>query len=226
MPHYRLSGSFYVMPTPAGAYFACASPESEPARALLFRFMGEDETPLCTLTLLRNALGPPDDQSALETLFRMQSVGWVQGMTEAHRAPVGALEDVLPELLGRLSSVGKALLADDAGFYVATHGFPHETAEELSALSADLASLYERHKRLLHNNLGIPSAAWGIVDAAGNSQVGFWPLYIGAERFVLAVAGLPRLNQPALIDLVWALAKRYADSAGQPCSGLGAAESR
>ncbi|MEE9356956.1 hypothetical protein [Candidatus Vondammii sp. HM_W22] len=49
------------------------------------------------------------------------------------------------------------------------------------------------------------------MDAAGNSQLGFWPLYFGEQRFVLALNGRPKFNQPAFRDMVWVLAQRYAD---------------
>ena len=101
------------------------------------------------------------------------------------------------------------MLADRQGFYLGTAGFTHETAEELSALSADLASLHQRHSGLLANNLGIGSGAWGVIDAAGNSQVGFWPLYVGEQRFALVLAGVPRMNQQALVNLIWILNQRY-----------------
>ena len=48
-----------------------------------------------------------------------------------------------------------------------------------------------------------------IVDMAGNSRVGFWPLFVGDHRFVLALGGLPALNHPALVELVWSLTVRY-----------------
>jgi hypothetical protein len=143
-------------------------------------------------------------------LYHLQALGWVEGFADAQPAPAGALEDVLPALLPPLSADGKALLADAQGFYVASTGFQHETAVELAALSADLASLYERHQGLLKRNMGLGSSTWALVDAAGNSQTGFWPLYIGDQRFVLIISGVPRLNQPALTDLIWAFSKRYA----------------
>ena len=108
-----------------------------------------------------------------------------------------------------LSSQSKVLLADTQGFYVCSQGFPHETAEELSALSADIASLQERHQRLVGNNLGLETSAWGLVEASGGSRIGFWPLFIGEQRFALIISGCPQFNQPALTSLVWALSKRY-----------------
>jgi len=62
--------------------------------------------------------------------------------------------------------------------------------------------------------MGLETSAWALVDAAGNSRVGFWPLYVGKQRFVLVLGGVPRLNQPALTELIWALSKRYAVEGG------------
>ena len=49
------------------------------------------------------------------------------------------------------------------------------------------------------------------MDAAGNSQLGFWPLFIDTQRFALILQGVPRFNQPVFTELVWALSTRYAD---------------
>jgi hypothetical protein len=54
------------------------------------------------------------------------------------------------------------------------------------------------------------SHAWAVVDFFGNSQVGFWPLFIGNNRFVVVISGIPHFNQPELVSLVWALTIRYA----------------
>ena len=50
---------------------------------------------------------------------------------------------------------------------------------------------------------------WGMVNAAGCSEVGFWPLYFGDDYFILIVSGMPRFNQEAFTTLVWALGVRY-----------------
>jgi len=49
----------------------------------------------------------------------------------------------------------------------------------------------------------------------GNSQVGFWPIFVGEHRFGLVIGGLPQLNQAALISLVWALMMRYGQDIEQ-----------
>jgi hypothetical protein len=211
MSTYELAGNLFVSPTPGGAYYAVAGPGDEPYRRLLKALLQLNQTPALTIDGLRQWSGVGDDEKAMNVLHHLQGLGWVEGLEQPSDAPAGALEDLLPELLTGLSISGKALLADDQGFYVAARGFPHEAAEELSALSADIASLHERHKRLLANNLGLSTAAWGLVDAAGNSQVGFWPLFVGASRFVLVLGGVPRMNQPALLQLIWGLSTRYGD---------------
>lgn len=210
---YRLIDGQFLAVTPAGAYHAAAAPDPSRPRTLLTSLLRQADTPALTLEGLRGWSGVGDDETALQLLHHLQSLGWLEGLTEPASSPAGSLEQVLPELLRPLSGAGRALLADAQGFYLATAGFPHEAAEEISALSGDLASLHERHRGLLSGNLGLPGGAWGVVDAAGNTQIGFWPLYAGGYRFVLAVAGQPMFNQPALTRLVWALWRRYGTAA-------------
>ncbi len=118
---------------------------------------------------------------------------------------------IYPLASRRYGEQGKVLLADEQGLYLASSGLPHEVAEELSALSADLATVHKRRSGLLYNNLGIGSHAWAIVDAFGNSQVGFWPIFIGSHRFVIVIAGVPHFNQSEFVTLIWALSKRYTN---------------
>lgn len=210
MPRFEAVSGRFLSPTPGGAYTATASPHDDPARRVLLALMAGDHTPALTREAAMEWSGLEDAQAALEVVYRLQSLALVQAGSNSRAAAPEALEQILPDLLARLSNVGRALLADAQGFYLATAGFPHETAEELSALTADLASLHLRHSRLLQNNLGLPVSNWALVDAAGNSRIGAWPMYVGEERFALVLAGTPRLNQPAFVDLAWALTRRYA----------------
>ncbi len=119
------------------------------------------------------------------------------------------METLLPELLPELSANGRVLLADAHGFTIAASGFEQEVIDELAALSADIAIVHQKYHRTLDEALSLGSNAWALVDAGGNSQVGFWPLYIGDHRFVLVLDGFSRLNQPTLTTLIWVLATRY-----------------
>ena len=144
-----------------------------------------------------------------EVIYHIKKLKFLQGFDQNQFVPEGTIEESLPELLKLLSSDHKALLADGQGFYLAGSGFTHEAAEELSALSGDLASLYTRHQGIIRGNLNIKSGAFALVDAAGYSQLGFWPLYIGDTLFMLVISGVPRLDQKVFVDLIWTLHKRY-----------------
>lgn len=209
MSELTLKDNLYLYPTPAGAYYAIAGTEADKARQFLLRLLQEQQTPPLNIQHLLRVMDTDDQIKALELLHHCQKLGWVQGLEQAIQSPQTPLESLLPNLLERLSETGKVLLADEQGFYLASAGFPHEAAEELSALSADLASVYARRSGLLSNNLGTSSQAWGIVDAFGNSQIGFWPIFVGQHRFVVALSGIPHFNQDEFVTLVWALCVRY-----------------
>jgi len=212
MDHYTLTGEFYLHPTPAGAYYAASRPTRDPARLFLQRLLRESETPRLTADLVQDWMSM-SQQDALEFIYRLQSSGFVQGLPMHVEVPPDSIEAMLPPLLTQLSDEGKAILADKRGLYLGTAGFAHETAEELAALGGDLASVHERHSRLLHGNMRLRSDGWGMVNAAGYCEVGFWPLYFGNDYFILIVNGMPRFNQEAFTTLVWTLGVRYGSTA-------------
>lgn len=209
MEKFNLIDGLYLYPTPAGAYYAISSPETDKPRRFLIRLLQQERTPELTIEQLQKLMEIEDEDKALQLLLYCQKLGWVQGVDAPLQAPSTALEDILPELLGKISESGKVLLADDQGFYLACSGFAHEVAEELSALSAELATVHKRRSGLLINNMGISSHAWAIVDPFGNSQIGFWPMFVGKHRFVLAITGVPHFNQAEFVTLAWALITRY-----------------
>ncbi|MCK9989736.1 MAG: hypothetical protein WA112_08750 [Rugosibacter sp.] len=210
MPDYELIPGLYLGPTPAGAYYAVSSPNEDPSRRILLNLMKAETSPALTLDNLGALTGLASAQ-ALEHLYHLQARHLVQGLHEVSRLPEGNLERVLPGILADLAGRNKALLADEQGFYLASHGFHHETAEELAGLSADVGNLHQRHRGLIAGNLSVQTSAWALINAGGNSEIGFWPLYIGQQRFVLILTGLPRLNHAATVRLVWALARRYGE---------------
>ncbi len=209
MSKYTLIDGLYLYPTPIGSYYAVSTTEEGKSRKFLKALLQQPDTPALTLETLMTLMNETSEEKALELLFHCQKLGWVQGIKEIINSPVGALEDILPPLMSNLSGLGKALLSDNQGFYLACHGYPHEVAEELSALSAELAIVHQKRSGLLMNNLGLGSHAWSIVDAFGNSQTGFWPVYIGKNRFVITISGIPHFNQPDFVSLIWTLNIRY-----------------
>lgn len=209
MSKYALVDDLFLYPTPVGAYYAVASPEEEKSREFIRRLLQEPETPALNVTTLKKLTDEKNEVKALDLLRHCQRLGWVQGIEHSVKPPQTPLDEILPELLKNVSETGKVLLADDQGFYLSSNGFSHEAAEELSVLSAEIATVHSKRSGLLVNNLGVGSHAWAIVDAFGSSQTGFWPLFIGDNRFVIAVSGMPHFNQSAFVTLIWALSIRY-----------------
>jgi hypothetical protein len=205
---YSLAGDFYLHPTPAGAYFATSRAGRAPARVFLQRLLRESATPRLTTELVQGwmSMSPTD---ALEFVFRMQSAGLIQGLPVPVDLPADSVEALLPPLLAQLAEDGRALLADQRGLYLGTAGFTHEAAEELAALGADIGRVHERHSQMLHGNLRLRGEGWGLIGANGASELGFWPLYMGTEYFILILSGAPRFNQEAFTTLMWTLGVRY-----------------
>ncbi len=203
-----------LMPSPGGAYYCVSDSGANEARKLLRLMLQQETAPLIDEALLEIWF-PGDVQAGLQTLHHLQNLGWLQLVSDTQRVDQGTLEDLLPRLLEEVSSEGKALLADSQGFCLSSAGFAHESDEEISALGADLVTLHGRHAGLLNHNLKLVSANWGLLDAAGHSQLGFWPLHVGKELFSLAVSGTPCLHRQAFLRLTWILHVRYATDGRQ-----------
>ncbi len=210
MSTFELNEGYYINVTPRGAYYAVQDNASDATRNVLIKLLQLDETPLLS-SEIATEITEMDSEDALNILNRMQSLGLISGQKEIEKASDNNLEETLPDLLGSLSDSEKVLLAEHSGLYMGTSGFPHEAAEELAAISANLSEVYQRHKRLLQGNLRFNQHAWGLIDAAGNSEVGFWPLYVGNNQFTLVIHGMPQLNRPGFKHLIWSLVKRYGN---------------
>ncbi|PWR00323.1 hypothetical protein [Leucothrix pacifica] len=209
MSDFTSSDDLYMGVTPGGSFYAVQSDADEFGREFLLKLLSVSETPAFNLEIAQDLSGLETETETLEFIHLLQDAGFIYGQKQQEVAPTGSLESMLPEILESLSDDGRAVLAEGQGLYLGSSGFPHEAAEELAALSASLTAIYRRHKDVLRGNLGYTQRAWGLIDAAGNSEIGFWPLYIGGDRFTLIVGGMPQLNQPAFTQLVWALERRY-----------------
>jgi len=208
MSQFTINSDLQINITPRGAYYAVQDNAEDITRSILLKLLYKDTSlPLTDKTITELCEMKAEDASNL--IHRMQILGLISGQKEVENAPATNLEDILPDLLSSLSDSKKVLLAEHSGLYLGASGFPHEAAEELAAISANLSEVYERHKRLLNGNLRFNQRAWGLIDAAGNSEVGFWPLYVGYNQFALVIHGMPQLNRPAFKRLVWLLIRRY-----------------
>lgn len=200
----------YISVTPYGAFYASADDRSDPFREALFGLLNCPSSPALTESAARAwCASAGTEQTALDTLYRLQSHAMAQGTDTPQSPPVGSVENVLPALLPHLSARGQALLADTNGFQLGSSGFKHESAEELAAMSADVLALSDRHAGLLRGNLGIDVNGWALVDASGASRIAMYPLHIAGQRFALIVGGRPQLHDPHFAQLVWCLTQRY-----------------
>ncbi len=209
MSSYELTGDFYLLPTTGGAFHAVSTPENSPMRRLLLSLLRHRSSPKVDTESLCRWVGIPDEQSALEILHRAQTLALIEGYTESRDAPGFGVGQELHQLLPQLSSTGKGLVVDWNGLSLATSGVDDETAAMLSALSADLISVQERHADRLSEHLGLATHGWAAVDAYGSSRIGAWPLYVGDARLMLVLLGEPRLNQPEFVALIWVLINHY-----------------
>jgi hypothetical protein len=203
------SADLYGEVTPAGAFYATSSPDQEGSRTVLLHILREGHRVPFSIKAAQRWTQAANEDEALRSIFRLQRLGLLRGTAHPRQQEDKRLEDALPPLLAQLSDVQRTLLADENGFYLAAAGYTHEAAEELAGLSADLLSLQSRHGRLLKNNLRVNTETWGLLDPAGRSELGFWPLFIGQQRFMLVVSGTPRLQDQSFVTLVQDLDKRY-----------------
>lgn len=204
-----LKTSLYAEATPAGAYYAVASSAEDGARKLLGRILKEGSSAPLTEERLLDWAETDSLGDAMELLFRLQRLEFVQGASVPRALPDGNLETTLPDMLAKLSDTGRALLADGNGLYIACAGFRHEAAEEIAALAGDVLALGDRHALLLRRNLNIRSSVWATCDAAGRSELGFYSVYVGDQTFMLILGGTPRVQSEDFVFLIEALCRRY-----------------
>ena len=209
MSKHSLVKGLFIYPTPIGCYYTISSPVEDSARDFIKRLLQLPSTPELNIDSLTKLMEVETQQEAIELLHFCQKKGWIQGIKEPIESPKGALDKILPLLLDNLSETGEVLLSDAQGFHLACSGFSNQTADQLSAISAEIETVHKRRLDMLKNNLTIDSHAWAIVDAFGGSQLGFWPLYIGNNQFVITITGIPHFNKPDFVTLIWALSNRY-----------------
>ena len=198
----------YVQVTPAGAYYATLCSEADDARTLLLQLLSADIALPYSNALITGITGLSPEPAA-ELFDQLYRKGFFELSKEPTLIVDEGLEKMLPELLLALSSTGRAVLGDDQGFCLGCAGFDEPHAEALSAMSADLIMLYERHHQLLAQQLGLKGESWGLLDPLGQSQLGFWVVHIGSKKFVLILDAMPQLNRVAMVELLSALARRY-----------------
>ncbi len=209
MRKHILVDGLFIYPTPIGCYYAVSSIADEKARKFIQRVLQLPSAPVLNIGTLVDLMDAETQDEAIELLYLCQKMGWIQGVKNSIEFPDGALDVILPPLLDKISETGNVLLSDTQGFHLACSGFTHEMAEQLSAISAEIETVHKRRLDLMENQLTIDSHAWAIVDAFGSSQLGFWPIFVGDNQFVITISGIPHFNRSDFVTLIWALSIRY-----------------
>jgi len=190
----------YLTVTPAGCFYAVENSEPTIARQLLHRILGARLSPAMS------------DYGGLDkdSILALQRSGFIIFNSAPVTLPEGSLASLLPKVLPALSERERVVLTEShQGLYLDFSGVSREDAEELAVMAAGFSALAAKRSSLLGGQLSITSRAFGVVDPAGNSEIGFWPLYISDKVFTLIVAGIPRFNTVQFCTLVWALVERY-----------------
>lgn len=208
-PHSESDETLYFQVLPAGAYYATFSGEPDEMRALLLQLLSSD-TPVPYIPALLERLTGLDAEGAQQILVDMHSRNFIELLPNPNEIVTGSLEKILPDLIAPLGE-GKVLLADEQGFSLAQKGFSAADEEAVAGLAADIMMLSERHSKLINDNLGLYGCSWALVNAVGQSDLGFWVLSIGREKFLLIIEGMPYLNRQPFVDLTSVLIRRYLD---------------
>jgi hypothetical protein len=199
----------YFQVTPSGAYYATLNTEPDALRALLLQLLSAD-THIPYISSLLQKLTGMGEQDAQVLLDKAVQHGFVDLPQNPEPIAAGNIEQLLPDCLPQLAD-GRVLLADDQGFCLGQSGFGAEEAEAVAGMAADLVSMHERHQVLLSRHLGFDGSSWALVDAVGQSELGFWTLHVGEQKFLLILEGMPHLNRQPFVDLMSVLIRRYLD---------------
>lgn len=203
-----LQANLYPRITPAGAYYAVSNNTVSASRTLLHGLLKANPNELISAEKLLAWSDTSDINVALNLLYRLQRLEFLYGDEVPSQEHITLTDEQLPDLLAQFSNSGRALLADKNGLYFANAGFHHETAEEVGILASDVVDVGERHQLLLKNNLNIHHTAWGICDPSGQTDLTFFPLYVGQNKLILVVGGVPDLNKEAFVSLIKVLSNR------------------
>ncbi len=201
----------YILPTPGGAYYLAQDNALNWKKEALIKIFLQTTSLELNQSNLALIFDTDDEEVIQSKVEECQKLQLIQVVDEAESIKENQFETNLNEIIHTFSKSSNVLLSDSQGFCIANHGFSDEITEEISVLSADIAIMHKRRALNINEKLGLKSQAWAIVDASGNSSLGFWPINIRDEVFVLAVEGVPFFNQHSLVLLVWNLYLRFGN---------------
>jgi len=189
----------FLIPTPAGAWYAASVDRDPSRRALLLALLrGGGGFPFSLNTLMHWS-GLTDRKTIAGLLFALQREGLLSGDAAPLVPPHGPLSMVLAELLVRLGNGGTMVLAEPAGLCVAYAGTSQEQAE---LLAARVTALDPRLRRLTTEGDG-----WSLGDDQSESRLSVRPLLLPPYRFLLVSGAAAELHSEVFVKLVCALSR-------------------
>lgn len=200
LPEDETGDEHFITVTPAGCYYTVENSEPTIARQLLHKILSKPLSPALS------------EYQGLEkeSVLELNKSGFLTFDDVQQTLPEGNLTSLLPQVLPGLSELEKVVLTESLqGLYVDYSGVSQAEAEELAVMAAGFCELSNKRSGLIAGNLSITSRAFGVLDPAGNSEIGFWPLHVSDNVFTLIVLGIPRFNTTHFCTLVWALIERY-----------------
>jgi hypothetical protein len=130
--------------------------------------------------------------------------GWVQPLRRPVQSPKARLDDFLPQVIASLSGECRAVLASEDGFCLGRANMAQDRAEIVSAAAADYSEFATRQARRGWDGATRCVAFHGDAPFLQPS-CSFVPFWVDGAGYWLIVMGEPRLNNPALLELFWAI---------------------
>jgi hypothetical protein len=193
----RIQAAQWFTLTPTGALHAFAS-----------KTPGETELALQALLAGEWTLDMADwisaHSQAPAVLSGAVANGWVQPLRRPVQSPKTRLDDFLPQVIASLSGECRAVLASEDGFCLGRAGMAQEQAEIVSAAAADYSEFVARQARRGWDGATRCVAFHGDAPFLQPS-CSFVPFWVDGAGYWLIVMGEPRLNNPALLELIWAI---------------------
>jgi hypothetical protein len=207
----RIPAAQWFTLTPAGALHAFAS-----------KTPGETELALQALLAGEWTLDMVDwisaHSQAPAVLSGAVANGWVQPLRRPVQSPKARLDDFLPQVIASLSGECRAVLASEDGFCLGRAGMAQEQAEIVSAAAADYSEFATRQARRGWDGATRCVAFHGDAPFLQPS-CSFVPFWVDGAGYWLIMMGEPLLNNPALLELIWAIKQ-----AGSRCGLAGKAQ--